>query len=105
MSDDKLEAKDTTTPPKAATYVTTGPAPLGGQLTTVDTLAANAAFTPPVDPAQAMKSPGGPQAPSPINPGETTGAGSGQMVTESPSQSGTGSMYPGAGVRGVDAGS
>ncbi|HEX9487845.1 MAG TPA: hypothetical protein VF976_12320 [Gemmatimonadales bacterium] len=65
----------------------------------IDPVAMNAAFTAPVDPAQAMKSPSGPLAPSAVQPNETIAGSTGAMVTESPSDSGTGAMVPGAGTR------
>ena len=87
-------------------YVGGGPAPLGGQLNAVpDPAGASYWFTPQPDPAQAMKSPGGPLAPSAVQPGETIAGSTGAMVTQGPSQSGLGVPVPGAGTRGVDAGS
>jgi len=59
--------------------------------------ALQSAFTPAVA-AGMPASPTGPQ------PAETVGGSTGAMVTSGPSSSGTGSMVPGAGTRGVDSG-
>jgi hypothetical protein len=75
------------------------------KMTPIDPIAANAQFTPAADPAQAMKSPGGPLAPSAIQPRETVAGSDGSMVVSSPSASGSGAPVFGAGTRGLDAGS
>ena len=91
------EGIGTGAPVLVKSYVAT----VSGYVQPIDAPAAQAAITPAVDPAQAMKSPGGPAAPSVVQPGETTGGSDGSMVTVSQSNSGAGAISPGFGHPGA----